>query len=109
MDAALDVLLHLSENDVNNMAVYDVFIKGILDYLDNLSLSQIRTLFNIFSLLALTVRIPILFSFTCSDKYTLYRHQIKKMTAAIPVFGQKSRLLFANSYRIHVKSTKRLA
>ncbi|KAI7882271.1 hypothetical protein K492DRAFT_145306 [Lichtheimia hyalospora FSU 10163] len=54
MDAALDVLLHLAETDVNNMALYDVFIKGILDYLDNLSLPQIRTLFNIFSLLALT-------------------------------------------------------
>ncbi|KAG2226033.1 hypothetical protein INT45_002499 [Circinella minor] len=54
MDVALDILLHLAQNDVDNMAVYGVFIKGILDYLDNLTLSQIRILFNIFSLLSLT-------------------------------------------------------
>ncbi|KAI9475361.1 Fanconi anemia protein FancD2 nuclease-domain-containing protein [Zychaea mexicana] len=52
MDVALDTLLHLARTDVDNMAVYDVFIKGILDYLDNLTLPQIRTLFNIFSLLS---------------------------------------------------------
>ena len=57
MDVALDILLHLAQTDVDNMAVYDVFIKGILDYLDNLTLSQIRILFNIFSLLSLTVSI----------------------------------------------------
>lgn len=94
MDAALDVLLHLAETDVNNMAVYDVFIKGILDYLDNLSLSQIRTLFNIFSLLALTVSAQSLSSYYGIRvlTITLNSHQIKTMTAAIPVFGPRFRL-----------------
>lgn len=93
MDAALDVLLHLAETDVNNMAVYDVFIKGILDYLDNLSLSQIRTLFNIFSLLALTVSAQSLSSYGIRAlTITINSHQIKTMTAAIPVFGPKFRL-----------------
>lgn len=93
MDAALDVLLHLAETDVNNMAVYDVFIKGILDYLDNLSLSQIRTLFNIFSLLALTVSAQSLFPYDIRALTIIINsHQIKTMTAAIPAFGPRFRL-----------------
>lgn len=55
MNIALNVLLSLVKFDVNSVAVYSVFVKGILDYLDNLNLYQIRTLFDIFSLLALTV------------------------------------------------------
>ncbi|KAI8143482.1 Fanconi anaemia protein FancD2 nuclease-domain-containing protein [Fennellomyces sp. T-0311] len=55
MDVSLDTLLHLAKTDIENMVVYDIFIKGILDYLDSLTLLQIRTLFNIFSLLSLTV------------------------------------------------------
>lgn len=56
MNIALNVLLNLVKSNVTSVAVYSVFVKGILDYLDNLNLSQIRTLFDIFSLLALTVR-----------------------------------------------------
>lgn len=55
MNVALNVLLKLVKFDVSSVAVYSVFVKGILDYLDNLNLYQIRTLFDIFSLLALTV------------------------------------------------------
>ncbi|GAA5812259.1 hypothetical protein MFLAVUS_005709 [Mucor flavus] len=54
MNVALNVLLQLVKFDVSSVAVYSVFVKGILDYLDNLNLYQIRTLFDIFSLLALT-------------------------------------------------------
>ncbi|KAL4206758.1 Fanconi anemia protein FANCD2, partial [Rhizopus microsporus] len=54
MSIALNVLLHLAKSDVSSVTVYSVFIKGILDYLDNLSLYQIRILFDIFSLIALT-------------------------------------------------------
>lgn len=60
MNIALNVLLSLVKFDVNSVAVYSVFVKGILDYLDNLNLYQIRTLFDIFSLLALTVRATII-------------------------------------------------
>lgn len=60
MNIALNVLLNLVKYDVNSVAVYSVFVKGILDYLDNLNLYQIRTLFDIFSLLALTVRANII-------------------------------------------------
>jgi Fanconi anemia group D2 protein len=55
MNVALNVLLQLVKSNVNSVIAYSVFIKGILDYLDNLNVSQIRTLFDIFSLLALTV------------------------------------------------------
>lgn len=55
MDIALDILLRLVQQDVKSMIVYSVFIKGVLDYLDNLSLSQMRVLFDIFSILALKV------------------------------------------------------
>lgn len=55
MDVALNVLLELVKTDVSSVVVYSVFVKGILDYLDNLNEYQIRTLFDIFSLLALTV------------------------------------------------------
>ncbi|ORE04580.1 hypothetical protein BCV72DRAFT_210971 [Rhizopus microsporus var. microsporus] len=55
MSIALNVLLHLAKSDVSSVTVYSVFIKGILDYLDNLSLYQIRILFDVFSLVALTV------------------------------------------------------
>ncbi|KAL9550499.1 hypothetical protein MBANPS3_004705 [Mucor bainieri] len=54
MDVALNVLLELVKTDVSSVVVYSVFVKGILDYLDNLNEYQIRTLFDIFSLLALT-------------------------------------------------------
>lgn len=60
MNIALNVLLNIVKYDVNSVAVYSVFVKGILDYLDNLNLYQIRTLFDIFSLLALTVRTNII-------------------------------------------------
>lgn len=55
MNVALNVLLKLVKSSVSSVAVYSVFVKGILDYLDNLNLYQIRTLFDIFSLLAITV------------------------------------------------------
>lgn len=55
MNVALNVLLELVKADVSSVVVYSVFVKGILDYLDNLNEFQIRTLFDIFSLLALTV------------------------------------------------------
>ncbi|KAL7326472.1 hypothetical protein PS15p_208812 [Mucor circinelloides] len=54
MNVALNVLLELVKTDVSSVVMYSVFVKGILDYLDNLNEYQIRTLFDIFSLLALT-------------------------------------------------------
>jgi Fanconi anemia group D2 protein len=56
MDVALDVLLDLAQTNVPMVAAYNVFIKGVLDYLDNLTLAQTRTLFDIFSILALKVK-----------------------------------------------------
>lgn len=57
MDVALDVLLDLAQTNVAMVAAYNVFIKGVLDYLDNLTLAQTRTLFDIFSILALKVSV----------------------------------------------------
>ncbi|XP_025128346.3 Fanconi anemia group D2 protein isoform X2 [Bubalus bubalis] len=52
VDAALDVLLELVVVSPSAMRLNAVFVKGILDYLDNMSPQQIRKLFCILSTLA---------------------------------------------------------
>ncbi|XP_037378552.1 Fanconi anemia group D2 protein [Talpa occidentalis] len=51
-DTALDVLLDLVVLDLPAMRLNAVFVKGILDYLDNMTPKQIRKLFYILSTLA---------------------------------------------------------
>ncbi|XP_048586773.1 Fanconi anemia group D2 protein isoform X2 [Nematostella vectensis] len=51
-DASLDVLSVLVESHTPTMAPFAVFIKGILDYLDNLTMSQIRKVFSMLTTLA---------------------------------------------------------
>ena len=58
MDVALQVLLVLAQELPSTLATYSVFLTGILDYLDNLSLAQIRMLFDVFNLLAIKVKMP---------------------------------------------------
>jgi len=53
-DASLDVLSDLVESHPDIMAPFAIFIKGILDYLDNLTVIQIRKLFGMLSTLAFT-------------------------------------------------------
>ncbi|XP_061053242.1 Fanconi anemia group D2 protein isoform X2 [Eubalaena glacialis] len=52
VDTALDVLLELVVLNPSAMRLNAVFVKGILDYLDNMSPQQIRKLFYILSTLA---------------------------------------------------------
>ncbi|OWK02410.1 FANCD2 [Cervus elaphus hippelaphus] len=52
VDAALDILLELVVLSPSAMRMNAVFVKGILDYLDNMSPQQIRKLFCILSTLA---------------------------------------------------------
>ncbi|XP_038054583.1 Fanconi anemia group D2 protein-like isoform X2 [Patiria miniata] len=52
IEAGLDVLLSLVEHHASDVAPFAIFIKGVLDYLGNLSLPQIRKLFSILSVLA---------------------------------------------------------
>ncbi|KAM5281086.1 Fanconi anemia group D2 protein [Ctenodactylus gundi] len=52
VDAALDVLLNLVALNPSAMRLNAVFVKGILDYLDNMSPQQIRKLFYLLSTLA---------------------------------------------------------
>ncbi|XP_058933612.1 Fanconi anemia group D2 protein isoform X2 [Kogia breviceps] len=52
VDTALDVLLELIVLNPSAMRLNAVFVKGILDYLDNMSPQQIRKLFYILSTLA---------------------------------------------------------
>ncbi|XP_072026579.1 Fanconi anemia group D2 protein-like [Amphiura filiformis] len=52
VDAALDVLTELVETNASDLAQFVIFIKGMLDYLDNLSMPQIRKLFAVLSALA---------------------------------------------------------
>ncbi|XP_058420723.1 Fanconi anemia group D2 protein isoform X5 [Diceros bicornis minor] len=52
VDTALDILLELVALNLSAMRLNAVFVKGILDYLDNMSPQQIRKLFYILSTLA---------------------------------------------------------
>ncbi|KAL1789570.1 Fanconi anemia group D2 protein [Sigmodon hispidus] len=52
VDAALDVLLELTVLNPSAMRLNAVFVKGILDYLENMSPQQIRKIFCILSTLA---------------------------------------------------------
>ncbi|XP_053545393.1 Fanconi anemia group D2 protein [Bombina bombina] len=52
VDVSLDVLTDLVSLHPASVAMYAVFVKGILDYLDNLNAQQIRKLFHILSMLA---------------------------------------------------------
>ncbi|XP_041048128.1 Fanconi anemia group D2 protein [Carcharodon carcharias] len=52
VDISLDVLIDLVSQNSSAMAVYAIFVKGILDYMDNLSPQQIRKLFFVLSTLA---------------------------------------------------------
>ncbi|XP_072437973.1 Fanconi anemia group D2 protein isoform X1 [Chiloscyllium punctatum] len=52
VDVSLDVLTDLVSQNSSTMAVYAIFVKGILDYMDSLSPQQIRKLFFVLSTLA---------------------------------------------------------
>ncbi|KAB5584153.1 hypothetical protein PHYPO_G00104140 [Pangasianodon hypophthalmus] len=52
VDVALELLCELVSQKPTEMAQYAVFVKGILDYMDNLSFQQIRRLFHVLSCLA---------------------------------------------------------
>ncbi|RVE73388.1 hypothetical protein OJAV_G00049030 [Oryzias javanicus] len=52
VDMALELLCGLVTDKPSEMALYAVFIKGILDYMDNLTSQQIRKLFQLLSRLA---------------------------------------------------------
>ncbi|XP_028398344.1 Fanconi anemia group D2 protein-like isoform X2 [Dendronephthya gigantea] len=51
-DPSLDVLSDLVEHHPSHMSSFAIFLKGILDYLDNLSIGQTRKLFQMLSSLA---------------------------------------------------------
>uniref|UniRef100_A0A3P9BV60 FA complementation group D2 n=1 Tax=Maylandia zebra TaxID=106582 RepID=A0A3P9BV60_9CICH len=52
VDVALELLCGLVNEKPSEMAMYAVFVKGILDYMDNLTPQQIRRLFHLLSKLA---------------------------------------------------------
>ncbi|XP_066471071.1 Fanconi anemia group D2 protein isoform X2 [Tiliqua scincoides] len=52
VDVSLDVLIDLVSLHTSSIVPYAVFLKSILDYMDNLSPQQIRKLFHILSMLA---------------------------------------------------------
>ncbi|XP_072308789.1 Fanconi anemia group D2 protein [Eucyclogobius newberryi] len=52
VDMALELLCRLVTENPKEMSLYAVFVKGILDYMDNLSPQQIRKLFYLLSSLA---------------------------------------------------------
>ena len=54
VDAALDILVHLVRGHSAALRPFAVFIKGILDYLDNLKPHHIRKLFNVLSMISIS-------------------------------------------------------
>jgi Fanconi anemia group D2 protein len=54
VDSALNVLVHLAHEHRAELRPFAVFIKGILDYLDNLKPHQIRKLFNVLSMISIS-------------------------------------------------------
>ncbi|XP_041347848.1 LOW QUALITY PROTEIN: Fanconi anemia group D2 protein-like [Gigantopelta aegis] len=52
IDSSLDILVDLVQNHLASMAPFSIFVKGVLDYLDNLSVIQIRKLYGMLSQLA---------------------------------------------------------
>ncbi|XP_056884964.1 Fanconi anemia group D2 protein isoform X2 [Takifugu flavidus] len=52
VDTSLELLCSLVKEKPSEMAQYAVFVKGSLDYMDNLTLQQIRKLFHLLSRLA---------------------------------------------------------
>ncbi|XP_013394620.1 Fanconi anemia group D2 protein [Lingula anatina] len=52
IDCSLDVLAELVENNLEKMVPFAIFVKGVLDYLDNLTMTQIRKLYAMLSVLA---------------------------------------------------------
>ncbi|KAK3612016.1 hypothetical protein CHS0354_021690 [Potamilus streckersoni] len=52
VDASLEILVDLVETDLPKMSPFAILVKGVLDYIDNLSVSQIRKLYQILSVLA---------------------------------------------------------
>jgi len=54
VDAALDVLVHLAREHSWTLRPFAVFIKGTLDYLDNLKPHHIRKLFNVLSMISIS-------------------------------------------------------
>ncbi|XP_076105835.1 Fanconi anemia group D2 protein-like [Mytilus galloprovincialis] len=52
IDHSLDILSELVEHYLTKMAPFAIFVKGVLDYLDNLSVMQIRKLYSMLSILA---------------------------------------------------------
>eukprot|EP00057_Strongylocentrotus_purpuratus_P008512 XP_011662986.1 PREDICTED: Fanconi anemia group D2 protein [Strongylocentrotus purpuratus] len=52
MDSALDILSSLALSHTKDLAPFAVFIKGVLDYLDNLTMTQVKKLFSVLATLA---------------------------------------------------------
>ena len=52
IDAALSILVDLVHRHPNKMAAFAAFIKGIVDYMENLSNGQIRKLYLMLSVLS---------------------------------------------------------
>lgn len=52
VDSSLDILAELVDQHLSKMAPFAIFVKGVLDYLDNLSVIQIRKLYSMLSMLA---------------------------------------------------------
>ncbi|KAJ3390789.1 Fanconi anemia group D2 protein [Entophlyctis sp. JEL0112] len=54
VDCALAIMLKISESHPDDMLKFRIFVKGLVDYLDQLNVAQIRIVYEIFATLALS-------------------------------------------------------
>ena len=52
VDAGLSILVNLVQHQADRMAQFAIFVKGIIDYMDNLTSTQIRKLYLMLSVLS---------------------------------------------------------
>ncbi|XP_017750586.1 PREDICTED: Fanconi anemia group D2 protein, partial [Rhinopithecus bieti] len=86
VDTALDVLLELVVLNPSAMMMNAVFVKGILDYLDNISPQQIQKLFNALSTLAFSKQNEAS-SHIQDDMHLVIRKQLSSTVFKYKLFG----------------------
>ncbi|XP_075429886.1 Fanconi anemia group D2 protein isoform X2 [Ascaphus truei] len=105
VDVSLDVLTDLVSLQPAAVAQYAVFVKGILDYLDNLNAQQIRKLFHILSMLAFSKGQE--GSHIQDDMYIVIRKQLSSTVPKYKRIGIIGAVMMVGSMAMNRKLDKR--
>ncbi|XP_077977229.1 Fanconi anemia group D2 protein-like [Glandiceps talaboti] len=102
VDSSLDILSDLVESKPAAMAPFAIFIKGVLDYLDNLSIPQIRKLFSMLSNLAFRNNHD--GSLIQDDMHIVIRKQLSSNTAKYKRIGVIGAITIIHNMAHHTKT-----